>query len=300
MVALPFQHTVADRTKKMVLSDASVRKTFLRNIHVDELLDEDILIYYRPMFNPVPNFDLTRADIPDPDVWVSMREMAQSLIDKNLFILPFPKCWLVLDEYAAVYAQQNADTKELEFIVYSTSRVGDQSRISDDWSFAIPTGDVSPHDRQSMRVAQLVKNDYMVVKGETLSGKPIDNSAAGAQTILGAVSDVMARLMMIMSPGTEVFEQPEPTKLNKARVARGNEKISARYTVRLLDLKTKRERAGEGTHASPVVHWRRAHYRNLPGKPNPIPVVACIVGAQNEEVPELGKRMYEYIKKAAV
>lgn len=81
-------------------------------------------------------------------------------------------------------------------------------------------------------------------------------------------------LAMLATDGVEVESIPAPDRLNRQRAAKGKHPIPARqrvvsapYITALLARAAGRPKAGaggSGGHASPVMHLRRGHPRNLP------------------------------------
>lgn len=68
-----------------------------------------------------------------------------------------------------------------------------------------------------------------------------------------------------------------PTHLQKARSRAGKPPL---YEFKIVELEIANSihRPHIGTHASPVLHWRRGHYRRLSHSGNIIPVAPCLVG----------------------
>lgn len=92
------------------------------------------------------------------------------------------------------------------------------------------------------------------------------------------IADVFAASITMI--GTNKAEQTEVTvsnKLAKARARRGKPPL---FSYRVVDLAKGTSSTGGrgrgGTHASPALHWRRGHFRQLPN--GVIPVAPCVVG----------------------
>lgn len=68
-----------------------------------------------------------------------------------------------------------------------------------------------------------------------------------------------------------------PTRLQQARSRAGK---TALYNFKTINLTTTTivRRPEIGTHASPMLHWRRGHYRRLTSSGRLVPVAPCLVG----------------------
>lgn len=294
MTKSPFQHVVADAHtlafKSGIPTDAQL--DIIHEAVLDEkftppqaadTLKAAVIEAYRNAYKPVPNLDLRLARIQDEDVWKSMRDLAKVFIEEHGTIpLPFPTCWFVVDDSVAVHATNETIPGRTLITLYIPARLKSGKTFFSPFYFCFTV------QGKDIGLGALVcrppapSTDYTEMRDT-------------AHTLL---HDSLARIMMMMSPGTVVEKEPAPLKLNKARVKNPCKTIiSDKYTVKLYDQVTRGSLPKNGTHASPRAHWRRGHFRTL-SDGRKIPVVACIVGAQSEEVPELGKRMYEYIKKS--
>lgn len=93
--------------------------------------------------------------------------------------------------------------------------------------------------------------------------------------------EIVAAHMLIITLGilaSSVFTEKEviiPQELQQARARSG---MAPLYNFKIIDLKINNEvrKPSIGNHASPVLHWRRGHYRRVSNKI--VPVSACLVG----------------------
>lgn len=107
---------------------------------------------------------------------------------------------------------------------------------------------------------------------------------------------VVSCLGILMTPGVVVKEETAPERLNKTRILKGKPRINSRIKIfEGVDIKRAYE-VKRGTHASPVPHFRRGHLRRLDEK-RIVPVLPCVVGAENSELSEIGKKMYVYAQR---
>lgn len=93
----------------------------------------------------------------------------------------------------------------------------------------------------------------------------------------------------------ETRDEPAPTKLNAKRVARGKVPLFSYKTLSLAVPNIRRASANAGgTHASPRVHLRRGHIRQL-SDDRAIWVQPCVVGSKHGLV----QKDYRLVAKAA-
>ena len=304
MVALPFQHTVIEKTTPVLdrmIRSAGGPVAFVNRHHPtrpdgvsEQSWAREVSVAYALILNAVPNFDLSKVVDPTPDgltAWREARDFSVSLVMECLFVLPFPTCWIILNSETVVLVRHDVkDKSRIEFFVYLTMAT---KEAYPNWDLLMPVATVCMDPKRSperiFHVITMAEPDQVRNKFTTYT-EIVDWSVDVAM-------DTLTRTSMLMSPGTRVERTPAPDKLNKMRKLRKKPIISDLYTVKLYDHTGGKGEHQGGTHASPRAHWRRGHFRTL-ADGRKIPVVACIVGAQNEEVPELGKRMYEYVKKS--
>ena len=87
---------------------------------------------------------------------------------------------------------------------------------------------------------------------------------------------VVATLMKLADASTGYRATPKNTFINKKRKAKGKPAISFDWTTVEIGPKQEKTVSQGGTHASPRLHDRRGHWRNLSGKQ--IWVRSCKVG----------------------
>lgn len=101
---------------------------------------------------------------------------------------------------------------------------------------------------------------------------------------LRLVFDALGYMAALESKSARASDCPEPKKLNSARAKKGKPPVFE-YKIVDLVLPSQYHPSSQdgGTHASPRMHWRRGHIRNLmDGKR--IPVSPCIVGASENGI----------------
>lgn len=126
--------------------------------------------------------------------------------------------------------------------------------------------------------------EYLLLRypGVPMSQKFIDDAP---QIISELASMAFAICSLLMSRNTYVDAEPAPEKLNKKRALKGKPPITE---VRHIKIRTDERLVARGhqggSHASPVMHWRRGHMRRLEsGKL--VPVAPTIVNASDEHKP---------------
>lgn len=85
----------------------------------------------------------------------------------------------------------------------------------------------------------------------------------------------MAGLMHAKS--CTIADEPEPQRLNARRAAQGRPPVFGHSIVTIRPNQAVSHVTGDGTHASPRLHWRRGHIRRLP-KGGETRVSPCLVG----------------------
>lgn len=100
---------------------------------------------------------------------------------------------------------------------------------------------------------------------------------------------VIGLTCLLMGKDAQCRIEPAPERLNAARAKKGKPPIAA---TRVITLTPRRPEAAThaGSHSSPIMHWRRGHFRTLRhdryGGERSIPVAPCLVGAgDNVDVP---------------
>lgn len=226
-----------------------------------------------------PQFDLTSFTSLDLEVQKSMLSFGKEMIKRGDYILPFPKAWCVITDDTAVLLSECEDGFGGFIYAMPLGEYGD---------IFLPCGTLKVVFGDEKFQMAYFEHDGSVSK-------------QGRELLQEAVSWVTAAIMMLMSPGTDVEVTPASPKLNKARKSRGKIPIGDTYKVKIYDAKLSKDDEEEeesegpkGTHASPRMHYRRGHYRRLGD--SVIPVMHCLVGS-NGVTPEIGKRMYEYVRR---
>ncbi len=101
------------------------------------------------------------------------------------------------------------------------------------------------------------------------------------------VDAVLGMTTMLMSKSIEKEEIAAPGKLNKKRISLGKFPISAKTIIRIAD-KYKSGKSGGGSHASPIMHWRRGHFREYKSGLI-VPVAPTLVNATDDALPAVKK-----------
>jgi len=97
-----------------------------------------------------------------------------------------------------------------------------------------------------------------------------------------ALHSVVGAVTMLMSKDVST-DIKEPSRIMlRERKRKGKSPIGATHFVKLTPEAERDYRDHQGgTHASPVIHFRRGHFRRLPGD-RVVPVAPCIVGANDQ------------------
>jgi hypothetical protein len=123
------------------------------------------------------------------------------------------------------------------------------------------------------------------------TGEPREFSG---ETYAPHVEFVYGVVAMLMSKDVEVTVSPKPTKLNAAREKKGKVPIGESRIIKIrAEARVRYEGSGDGTHASPRMHWRRGHFRKL-ASGNIIPVAPSLVNA-TDEAKEVARKDYEVV-----
>lgn len=278
---------------------------YVKGAHIDALKIEPkaatlIKSGYEELLRPCPSFDfrglvenLAASEEMQEEEYTATWEMAKEMFFKGDFVLPFPSIWVEINETIAVKFLQ-VDENIHMFLYGRTVLFVDGGREEDVPSVScygmVYTEKGLLHSKNNcIRTLLFVQR----VEGQ---GQEDLQEFLSSFFKLGTYS-----VMSIMSPGVEVEHEPAPVKLNRRRVERKRPRIADNYVVRIAlcrpshtDVEANPD--GARTHASPIMHYRRAHYRNWAGRR--IPVMHCLVGANgNSPMPDLGRRMYEVIKE---
>jgi hypothetical protein len=95
--------------------------------------------------------------------------------------------------------------------------------------------------------------------------------------VLGDAAQVMMSCIALSASCFTTTEVIIPTKLQRAW-SRAGKPILYDFKLVQLAATTSVRRPHIGTHASPVLHWRRGHYRRLTASGRLVPVAPCLVG----------------------
>lgn len=212
---------------------------------------------------------------------------ANDLMDKGLFRLPFnavfmtgncsPKCGILAMNHSD-------DTKHpLTVIVFAGVNVGDRVRIDAAPLFAI-TIDHTDGDDSRVRWVSLTKEGTHQSRrtGDWKDDAALETSAQVAMQL------AMGWPVLLMSKDVETIKLEAPERLNRARALKGKLPIGERMIVRIRPEARERQRqALEDHRASPRMHWRRGHFRQLHEKHGGqiIPIAPMIINASDEAKP---------------
>lgn len=118
----------------------------------------------------------------------------------------------------------------------------------------------------------------------------------------GLKADIKATIylaLMLNSKSTDIDKMAAPVKLNKARIKSGREPFPEHYIVTIAPTRFRQDGDTTGTHASPRLHWRRSHLRELrdaEGKVHKKVIIPRhLVGKR-----ELGEVTHEYRVKVGI
>lgn len=106
-----------------------------------------------------------------------------------------------------------------------------------------------------------------------------EKTKTASASSLGNVAGLVA---LLMSKDVQATLEPVSAELAARRKRKGKYPLRDTYVVRLRPSAIARNGVVGGTHASPIMHWRRGHYRRLDkGTPEErlIPIPPCLVNA---------------------
>jgi hypothetical protein len=133
--------------------------------------------------------------------------------------------------------------------------------------------------------------------GKLFTESEAERRARGSNSL----DPLVTMLRLLADASIPVIPKPAPDKLNKARAKHGKTPIPAHthvntkdYVAHFLQARHERHSAGQGHHASPMAHWRRAHLRTL-ASGRVVPVKSSKVNWRDNE--ELHRLFYKMDKK---
>ncbi len=284
--------------KHRIAEDIAYQNSLPDGVKYPRVRDTIATAFKIPSVAPVPNFDFSfLADVEPDERNVGLIELSGEMIQKGDFVLPFPQIWIAQENGATfmseVPSQEDPNETEIVGCVYARDMT---KKFQEKLAGFAPLYAIA--NFQTTR--DHCKKGSMPVQVRVLTdtadfGLSLEQMGKTATTFLW---DAFLGIMLLMSRGTTIEVLPADKKVNRFRKDRKKPPISDIYRVKVPDPdadKVVREHQG-GTHARPRLHYRRGHYRRIDGRM--IPVMHHLVGGREGDVmPELGKMMYEVMKK---
>ena len=202
------------------------------------------------------------------------------LVGMNLFRLPFPSVFFDL-------GKMNEQSGEWSHFVWTllacadgdacamTTFIGANGRLL---PFMLTEGSIGDEQRVP-RLRVLLKGNDLRIDDRGLDPDFLRTvSQRSFSHLCGAVA-------LLMSRDVETTVEPPPLKLNLARARKGRPAVGEARLVKIKPDAIRRVSHGDEGHASPVMHWRRGHFRTIykgTEKQRVVPVAPCLVGATDE------------------
>ncbi len=252
---------------------------------VRSILQEDKQDFRLPILERAQKFDISALS-PDGNGDEHLLEFASDLIYAGLFRLPFPDVYLeaTFQPSAAVARRtvgivgsqaQNGDGLSILVAPYSLcDDCGDWHELGGYAVLTIPSDPLSP--------PACILDDRVVTGHKSTCFDDADGSARFWRIMRGALAIFIAGVVGIASKSTILKIEPAPERLNRRRLKQGKVPLFEHRVV-TLGRRVSPSSSGVGMpdRASPRLHWRRGHLRDLPcGRRVPIP--PAIVGLADD------------------
>src|SRR5262249_28367223 len=200
------------------------------------------------------------------------------LLKRDLFRLPFPVIFIV-SPGAGLLAFFDDVRKMLVAVKFSASDCG---------RWVVPeTGDAMQCVNGSLSAGPL----RIYQNGDDFYDEDVPVGVCS--------SIILAAVTLLMSRDVEQKVTPAPAALNKRRAKKGKLPIGETRVVTIRAGVRFKSEGDSGTHASPVIHWRRGHFRKLRHErfkgdgERVIPVAPCLVGANDDAASLLNPKEYK-------
>lgn len=222
-------------------------------------------------------------------------EFADGMLDRDLFRLPFPVCLFTgeMSPQAGILAIEIVDAagrlQSLRWYTVAPTIAADGRR----WMVPLAINDLLPEDEETRTPAPLAAGRVQWRSLTTTEHRSrttgelwdFDRHAAAAEKGLRLV---LGSVALMMSKDVDVRSEPASEKLNRKRAAKARPLIGERRIVTIRPERrpgfvNARAEYGEA-RASPRMHWRRGHFRDL-GEGRVIPVAPAIVNGNPDAMP---------------
>lgn len=199
-------------------------------------------------------------------------EFGGTLLENRMFVMPFESVLISSERFPKTYLMAGIARERL--VVVAFGRFGYPGAPKDvTCPFCVAASDVG------FTVDHPVVHVSPILAGE--DDNVYDNG-------LWAFQEALAHLTLLLSKEVEHRVEPAPGRLNAKRIKQGRPPVPERHTITIRKdiIRTfSRERSGgPGSHASPIMHWRRGHLRHLTnGKI--LKIAPTVVNAQDSAKP---------------
>lgn len=207
---------------------------------------------------------------------------AEDLIEKGLYRLPYSTVFMTGNcspKTGLLCMNSPDDTKHpLTVVIFSTCNIADLIHLPAGPLFAAACNQERNVDGlPTFNWTSLTYGDHKSRKtGLLKDDEDLENS------VLTAVALAMDWPVLLMSKDVETIKLEAPDRLNRARALKGKLPIRERMIVRIRPEARERQRQALIDHrASPKMHWRRGHFRQLHEKHGGsiIPIAPQIINA---------------------
>jgi len=222
----------------------------------------------RDFISDAHHFSIGYASLEGADVSILI-DTARDFIRNNVFILPYPVTCLTLLSDGAPTAKNKND----QIVILATQeKMGHPITIS--------------HFSQTNGIWQVnifgsLFHDGKISSSKFILEKRRDNIF---QYETATINTLLASIILIQSKGIKIETVAPDSKLNKSRIKKGKPPLFEYKTIELSGFTSKKSLGtGNGTHASPRLHFRRGHVRTLPTGVKTA-VQACVVGSRENGI----------------
>lgn len=249
------------------------------------------------VFENIPITEDGQGGMDLPGVTEEEREM----FSMGLLPLPFPSCWFEAPTY-----QQERGSEHLAYHLLET----------EDGFMATPFRIIEWRGME--RIIQMTGEYWQIMRGvpgETLPSTQVYDPFGGAALMLqasaemgnpldhhtivaGEVGFLTYLLLMLSSKTTEFRQVAAPEKLNRRRAAKGKAPIPEHRVVSIIphgalkEYRAQEREMREGrSRASPRIHWRRSHLRQL-ASGKKVVVARSLVGYRADPEREIVSHSY--------
>lgn len=224
-------------------------------------------------------------------------QFGHDLLSRGLFRLPFTTIFLTGETipHTGVCMRQTIEGDYLKRLEWFTCAPARSTDLTVDYAMPSLWGELVVAEGEVDLVAHGTVNWKSMTVDPHRSRKTgrvwsVDDYHEASEKVLNFVEGAIS---FLMSKDIEARNEPPPEKLNRRRLAQGKFPIGPRFVVRIKPEYRetyRRAAASEGSHAGPIMHFRRGHFRTLaqPRKRDGeqiVPVAPTIVGARDDAKP---------------